>query len=497
MNAQLRLPFGSSSTDPTEGWTTVRLSHGAPAFGVRRFFAALAAACRKGRRSRTGLGIPLDSADQSAHSKRFATHSDFGRYGILLGLCAICGSTLPAASPANLPAKVFDEDMSTYRRVDSADMITQLQREIDHNGLALGFDPQFGFLPSLLEKLNISPASQTLVCSKTSLQQERISPRTPRAIFFSDSVYVTWIPGSPILEISSVDPRIGAVFYTLEQKALPRPRFVRNDDCLQCHTSGKTMGVPGYVIRSCVTDENGRVDPRQGAFQVTHRTPIAERWSGWYVTGRQPVPNHLGNLFGESDFERRRAEPGYRVDLADVTAFVNAARYPRSTSDFVALMILDHQVHMQNLMTRLSFESAEALEETGQVHRAKAAANAFLKYLLFVEEAKVPAPVACSEEFAKWFQDQGPKDRQGRSLRQFDLQTRLFKYPCSYLIYSETFDQIPRDMKLYIYRRLWKILRGEDTTPEFQTLSTETKRDILEILKETKRGLPVYWTLSD
>jgi len=95
--------------------------------------------------------------------------------------------------------------------------------------------------------------------------------------------------------------------------------------------------------------------------------------------------------------------------------------------------------------------------------------------------------------FADHFASLGPKDRRGRSLRQFDLEARLFKYPCSFLIYSEAFDMLPRPMREHLLQRLHEILTGQDTSPEFATLSPETRRAILEILRETKLNLPDYW----
>jgi len=87
----------------------------------------------------------------------------------------------------------------------------------------------------------------------------------------------------------------------------------------------------------------------------------------------------------------------------------------------------------------------------------------------------------------------GPRDAKGRSLRDFDLQKRIFKYPCSYLIYSEAFDAIPEPAKKYIYRRLFEILSGRDQSPEFASLSSQDRRAILEILVATKPGLPDEW----
>jgi hypothetical protein len=111
--------------------------------------------------------------------------------------------------------------------------------------------------------------------------------------------------------------------------------------------------------------------------------------------------------------------------------------------------------------------------------------------MLFTEEAPLTARVTGTSAFAGEFAAEGPKDSKGRSLRDFDLRTRLFKYPCSYLIYSEAFDALPGALKETIYKRLFDILTGKDKASE--SIQPQTRLAILEILRETKAGLPVYW----
>ena len=144
----------------------------------------------------------------------------------------------------------------------------------------------------------MSKSSQVLVFSKTSFQRERISPQSPRAVFFNDEVYVGYVVGSPLLELATVDPKLGWVFYTLEQAEVEKPKFVRTDQCLECHASAKTMGVPGHLVRSFATDDDGVVDLATGTSLVNHRTPLEERWGGWYVTGTHG--NQLHSAFGKA-----------------------------------------------------------------------------------------------------------------------------------------------------------------------------------------------------
>jgi hypothetical protein len=156
-------------------------------------------------------------------------------------------------------------------------------------------------------------------------------------------------------------------------------------------------------------------------------------------------------------------------------------------------MVLEHQTHMHNFITRLSYEARMAIQTYGHVNYLKNISESFLKYLLFTEEAPLTAAIKGPSGFTKDFSAQGPRDKQNRSLRDFDLQTRLFKYPCSYLIYSEAFGNLPEPIRKHLYQRLWDILTAKDTNLEFGRLTPETRRDILEILCDTKPGLPPYW----
>ena len=387
----------------------------------------------------------------------------------------------------------FDEDTIAYSKTADTGPIARLQKRIDAGTARLESEGEHGYLRALLRELDVSTNSQMLVFSKTSFQRERIEPNTPRALYFNDDVYIGTIPGSPLLEISAVDPKLGGVFYTLEQNSTEKPRFVRTDQCLECHASAKTMGVPGHIVRSFATDAKGVVDLVTGTSLVNHRTPIEERWGGWYVTGQHGAQTHRGNLIGKAAFERQQREPNHAGNQTNLSRYFDTTAYPAPTSDIVALMVLEHQTHLHNFITRLNYEATIALKQYGHLRYLRSVTEGFLRYLLFTEEAPMAAPIRGSEAFARAFTARGPKDKQGRSLRDFDLQTRLFKYPCSYLIYSDAFEALPAPMKERLYQRLHEIFTGKDTTPDFQNIPAESRRAMLEILADTKPGLPKYW----
>jgi hypothetical protein len=149
---------------------------------------------------------------------------------------------------------------------------------------------------------------------------------------------------------------------------------------------------------------------------------------------------------------------------------------------------------MHNYITRLSYETQIMTARYGHIRYLKSQENAFLRYLLFTEETPLTAPVSGDPQYAKDFATKGPRDSKGRSLRDFDLQTRLFRYPCSYLIYSEAFDQLPESIREHLLQRLYDILTGRDADPQFAKLAVSDRQAVLEILRETKPNLPAYWS---
>ena len=226
---------------------------------------------------------------------------------------------------------------------------------------------------------------------------------------------------------------------------------------------------------------------------VTHRTPIAERWGGFYVTGTYGALTHRGNLFGAEAIARHEKDPACNANITDLKPFLEVRKYPDGGSDIVSLLVLEHQAHMQTLLTRLAAESRNALQTGDSLRPAYPAIEAVLKYMLFTDEAGLGSTVRGTSDFAHWFEQQGPKDKQGRSLRQFDLQTRLFKFPFSFMIYSPSFEAVPAPARKHFYRRLWDILSGEDPSPDYRKLSEASRKAIREVLIETKNDLPNYW----
>ncbi len=78
-------------------------------------------------------------------------------------------------------------------------------------------------------------------------------------------------------------------------------------------------------------------------------------------------------------------------------------------------------------------------------------------------------------------------------MRDLDLKTRLFRYPCSYLFYSAAVDALPEEVRNRIYTGLLDIFEGRNQSPTYGHLDMTMRREILEILKDTK---PDLWPSS-
>lgn len=131
-----------------------------------------------------------------------------------------------------------------------------------------------------------------------------------------------------------------------------------------------------------------------------------------------------------------------------------------------------------------ALERPEDFESESTARRYASAAESVVKALLFCDSPPLTDVVKGSSTFQEEFSGRGPRDSKGRSLRQFDLTTRLFKYPCSFLIASESFQQLPIGVKTRVWQRLDEILSGKDTSQKFDHLAQEDRQAIREILAE-------------
>lgn len=387
------------------------------------------------------------------------------------------------------PSAMRNHPAIAYGRTPPADPVAVLDRRLQAGEVSLAFGPGSGYLRSILEALGVPVESQLLVFSKTSFQASRISPANPRAVYFNDAVSVGWVRGGEVLEFVGHDPRQGAMFYTLDNTPAATPRFTRNLACVQCHTFDATVNVPGMVVASVFPGPDGT--PLYGPSYVTdHRTPFEMRWGGWFVTGHHRVPRHMGNAVVPDGGELDDLVTPASLHVPRLDGRFDPTGYPALSSDVVALLVLEHQARMLSLITRLGWD-ARIGPQTGR--SVDEGAEELVDYLLFVDEAPLAGPVS-GYGFAARFTALGPHDRKGRSLRQLDLQTRLMRYPCSYLIHSKAFDSLPAAALDAVYRRLWFVLSGTASEPRYERLSPADRQAVIEILRDTKQSLPAYFS---
>lgn len=422
---------------------------------------------------------------------------------VLAGALAIKGANAQIAVQ-NQGYVPYSEAPIHYRTRPLIDPVALLQKDLDRGAARLTYYDRRGYLRSVLKALRVPEASQTLVFSKTSFQFTKINPEHPRALYYNDDVYVGSVHQGKTIEIVSFDPMQGAIFYLLDDQETDKPVFRRAElDCTQCHIAAATRGVPGVLLRSVFPAVSGVLTPRAPQYITDQKSPLKERWGGWYVSGALANPTMANRVV---------TGPGALPALGPLTTGYNAAAYLTPDSDGVALLVLGHQAQMHNLVTLLNYQTrltlhAQGLSEDAQVSLDRLPEDArqkiirpaeqLLRYMLFSHEAPLggadAARVIAASPFARQFAAQGPRDPLKRSLRDFDLHDRIFRYPCSYLIYSTAFDALPEPGKTYLYHRLFQVLSGQDQGEDFAHLTPADRQAILAILRATKRGLPEEW----
>ena len=363
----------------------------------------------------------------------------------------------------------------------AGDRVARLNQALADHGRSLRRDAGTGYLVSVLDALGVPAESQLLVFSKTGVQRAYTSPHTPRALYFDQAVAIAYVPGAPLIEVAAHDPQQGVVFYTLDQTAAA-PSFIRQTSCLSCHVSPGTLGVPGLIARSHTVGDDGNVRPQTVANDVTHLTRHPDRWGGWFVTSEGAPPPyqqlaHLGNVTFSG-----KGNTSNQVFVDWLNSAPETRGYLSAASDIAGLLLFDHQVHAINLMTRLN---AEARAGSDQVPRF---ANELADYLLFTGEAPPLSPLTPRAGFAASLESTIPKDRRGRSFGQLDMDVRLLRHPCSYMVYSDAFEGLPAAVKQAVYRRMLDTLTADE--PRATKARLDDRRAVLEILRDTKPDFP-------
>jgi hypothetical protein len=423
--------------------------------------------------------------------------SKFLRHSVLgLAVVGWLGATVYGQKQQIAPSLVRNHPAIAYGTSPTSDPVSRLNEKLKSGEVVLDVDPVHGYLPSVLKALNVPVDSQLLVFSKTSFQAKKISPQNPRALYFTDNVAVGFVRGGDYLEFISQDPKLGSIFYTMKQHPVAGadghvvPQFDRNDNsCVFCHVSDVTYNVPGPFIGSVFPGPDGTANYGP-VYMTDHRSPFEIRWGGWYVTGTHQAQRHMGNAIATNPSDLFSMITPQTVHLTSLAGKFDPTGYMSLTSDIVALMVLEHQAGMMNLITRVGWDTRLGRDSDRVLADD---VTQLVDYLLFVDEAPMPGPVEGPTSFAKNFSTRGPHDKKGRSLYQLDMQTRLLKYPCSYMIYSEAFDKMPDAAKSAVYARLWDVLSGKETNKVYDRIAPRDRDAIIEILRDTKPDLPDYF----
>ena len=382
-----------------------------------------------------------------------------------------------------------------YLKRTPNDRFTRIKDDLQSGKIAFDYSNEKAYLQSLLHGLGVSPHTQLLVFSTTSLQLSRISPRNPRAVYFSEDLYLGWVPGGK-MEVIGIDPEWGAITYIFD---LPRTKvhspIVRATRCMNCHASSEIGGAPGLLASSVVPGPGGGSLDSFRQEKTGHGIPFADRFGGWHLTGKHDIKSHWGNLTGllsPAGLTKVPNEHGQQF---------SPARYPVPSSDVLAHLLFEHQVGFVNRFISATYRARAVLSgavpeidrnATGPFLDSEAAS--LVRYLLFADEAKFPADgIEGDPQLKKFFLSRAKRSSAGHSLRDFDLSTRIFRYRCSYMIRSAAFRGLPAQLKARVFRQLGQALDPKSAVPEYAYLPTEEKQAILAILKDTFQGLPKDW----
>ena len=382
-----------------------------------------------------------------------------------------------------------------YSDTVATDSLAQMASALASGRMKVEGESGLERLEFVLKKLGVPVESQVLVFSKTSLQNGLIRPENPRCLYFSENAYVGYVPGGA-LEAIIQDPVLGPIFYLIETGGKAGLHIERDtSNCLSCHATGRTEGVPGMLIRSVYPDADGHPLLHLGTNDVGPETPLGERWGGWYVTGNSALP-HLGNrVYSETGAREPRVS-----SLKDLRGKIDVSKYLLPTSDVVSLVVLEHQCKMHTLINAasLNYRRARHFMETidpesdpdsGSAGRvAESWSEKILECMFFKDEADLGEGIEGDPSFQRAFASQIPKTADGDSLAEFRLYGRIFKNRCSYMVYSDAFRGLPAIVKAKVFAGMEKVLDG--THPEIGWIGGSERTRISRILKETLEGWP-------
>jgi hypothetical protein len=280
------------------------------------------------------------------------------------------------------------------------------------------------------------------------------------------------------------------VFYIFD---IPRngktPLPDRSNRCMNCHAGADTGYVPGLVIKSVVPGPSGGSLTAFRIEQTGHGIPLDQRFGGYYLTGSPGFTNSWANLTGRltpDGLIKRPIEPG--------TLF-NIDRYAARTSNLLPQLLHEHQAGFVNRVVEAIYRVRTSLYVSNgsltpsQKEELDQQARKIVRYVLFADEVSLPTGgIAGDNEYREEFLRNRRTTKEGISLKDFELKTRLFKYRCSYMVYSPLFEGMPGPLKERVEHFLKQALDSTNPNPDYQYLPQEEKSAIRSILKTTLKG---------
>jgi hypothetical protein len=285
---------------------------------------------------------------------------------------------------------------------------------------------------------------------------------------------VGWVPGG-LIEVTAVDPRLGPIFYSVKPAVGGGRSLARDAGCILCHGYFYARDIPGVIGLTIFPDREGEPIPRSDFDVVSDTTRFEKRWGGWYVTGYTGKQNHRGNTTGSGAGKEMAFTPSEKRPV-ELSEFFDTSRYPAATSEMAALLVFEHQMAVQNAITRLQQDIQLSLPTSEY---------ALADLLLFRRSIKLPEGVAKSPAFEKAFAAGAKRSAAGDSLKDLALEGQLFRNRCSYLIYSDAFLALPQAMQARIFAVIYAALHDLDPDQRYSHLERDEKKRIFEILMET------------
>lgn len=410
---------------------------------------------------------------------------------VLLTL-SLLGAAAMAAEPA-YRVMDFRAPPHNYNEHQPKDRFADLLKKIEKGEFQPDTSSDHAMLRSLLQALKIPVSSQLLLFSASSLQSEIINMRNPRALFFNEDTYVGFVPGG-VLEVASADPEVGPVFYVFDrmQPGGPFPRVQRGTKCFNCHGGTATKRLPGLIAESLLVSQAGSSLETYRRDEQGHQIPLENRFGGWHLTGKHHISGHKANVIGftrNGKSEKMDVVPGQTWDTA---------KHLLPTSDILPHLVHEHQIGFENRLVRGIYIVRQLKHDRkGMLGNAEQEeidewAQDFARYVLFADEAKFPREgIEGDPAYVRDFLEGRVTSKRGLSLKDLDLKTRLFKHRCSFMLYTDTWEHAPKEIKDRVYYRMAEALR--DAQPSMPHLAAEERRVIREILKQTLRDLPAWW----